>query len=57
MRIHSDDIGSTRVVQGLSQRGGYWGRILEVKAVVVVIGLWVVLIQDAVWLLMGLLVI
>jgi len=41
MRIHGGDVGSTRVVQGLSQRGGYWGGILEVKAVVAVFGLWV----------------
>jgi len=57
MRIHGGDVGSTRVVRGLSQRGGYWGGISEVKVVMVVIGLWVVLIQDVVWLLVGLLVV
>ena len=57
MRIHSGDVGSTRVVQGLSQREGYWGGILGVKVVVVVVGLLVTPIQGVEWLLMGLLVI
>jgi len=57
MRNHSGDVGSIRVVRGLSQRGGYWGGILGVKAVVVVVGLLVTPIQGVEWLLMGLLVI
>ena len=56
MRIHSGDVGSTGVVQGLSQREGYWGGILEARVVMVVVGLSVTPIQDVEWLLVGLLV-
>ena len=57
MRIHGGDADSTEVDRGLSQMGGYWGGTLEAKVVMVVCELLVVLGQDMVWPLVGLLVI
>ena len=49
-----DGVEPTRVDQGLSQMGGYWGGTLEAKVVAVVCGLLAALDQGVVWLLVGL---
>ena len=54
MLFLGDGVDPTRVDQGLSQMGGYWGGISEAKVVVAVYGLLAILDQDAVWLPMGL---
>ena len=49
-----DGVDPTRVDQGLSRMGGYWGGTLEAKVVVAVRGLLAILDRDVVWLPMGL---
>ena len=49
-----DGVGPTRVGQGLSQMGGYWGGTLEARVVGVLCGLLATLGQDVVWLFVGL---